>query len=65
MRNSLNTKAIPKRRKSAPATIPTYDRRTMLARLLDRQADAELFMGHHLAAERLAHRAAEMRETAP
>lgn len=32
-----------------------------LARRLDREADAELGMGHHAAAERLATRAAELR----
>jgi len=32
------------------------------AAVLDRLADAELQHGHHLAAERLAHRAAELRD---
>ena len=52
----------PKRRPKAAPLPPPPDRKAMLARFLDRQADAELFMGHHLAAERLAHRAAELRE---
>ena len=52
----------PKRRKPALAATPAHDHRATLARLLDRQADAELFMGRALAAERLSHRAAELRE---
>ncbi len=65
MRNILNTNPTPKRRKPVPAAAPNHDHRGILARLLDRQADAELSMGHHLAAERLAWRAATLRETAP
>lgn len=33
-----------------------------LASRLDRAADAELQLGHHVAAEQLAHKAAELRE---
>ena len=38
--------------------------RLRLARCLDRLADAELFHGHHLAAERLAGQAAALRGAA-
>ncbi len=54
----------PKRRPKAAPLPPHPDRKVMLARFLDRQADAELFMGHIQAAERLAHRASELRENA-
>lgn len=40
----------------SPATKP------VLARNFDREADIELALGHHQAAEQLAWRAAEMRE---
>ncbi len=60
MRNSLNTKTI-KRPKLAP--LPPPDHRAALARLLDRQADAELQHGHIAAAEVLAWRAAALRES--
>ena len=36
-----------------------------LASRLDREADARLFLGHVAAAERLSHRAAELRAVAP
>ena len=36
--------------------------RVRRAELLDRAADAELQHGHHAAAERLAHQAADLRE---
>ena len=62
MRNDLNPKAIPKRRKLAP--LPPADHRAAPARLLDRQADAELQHGHIAAAEILAWRAAALREMA-
>ena len=54
----------PKRRPKAAPLLPPPDRKAMLARFLDRQADAELFMGHIQVAERLAHRAAELRDGA-
>ena len=44
---------------SRDSTLPVMQ--TDHARHLDRQADAELFAGHHAAAERLAWRAAELR----
>ena len=40
-----------------PICLPPLD----LALRLMREADVELFAGHHAAAERLAHRAAELR----
>lgn len=61
MRPNTVFKPSKRRPKAAPAT-PPLDHRAVQARHLDRQADAELFLGHHLAAERLAHRAAAMRE---
>jgi hypothetical protein len=39
--------------------------RTRTAADLDREADALLFLGRHAAAERLAHRAADLRQVAP
>ena len=51
----------PKRRKPAPAATPTNDHRARAA-MLDRLADAELQHGHIQAAERLAWRAAALRE---
>ncbi len=52
----------PKRRKPAPSPAP--DHRVILAARLDRVADFELHLGHHLAAEQLAWRAAKLREVA-
>ena len=50
-----------KRRKAPPSpSVEHY--RDIRAAILDREADFELQLGHHLAAERLAHRAAELRE---
>ena len=43
-------------------TGPEMQRRYRLALHLDREADALLFFGRHAIAERLAHRAAELRE---
>ena len=40
------------------------DHKAILARRLDQLADFELQLGHHGAAERLAHRAAELRGAA-
>ena len=55
--------------KSKPRRKPTHlrapsDNRAMLARRLDLLADCELQHGHHVAAERLARRAAELRGAA-
>jgi hypothetical protein len=49
------------RRKPALPVRPTMDHKAILARRLDQLADFELHLGHHGAAERLAHRAAELR----
>ena len=62
MRNSLNTKATPKRRKLAP--LPPPDLRAIQARHLALQADCLLQAGHRAAAEVLAWRAAALREMA-
>ena len=48
-----------RRRKPKPPLLP--DPRAARAAMLDRLADAELQHGHHLAAERLAWQAAELR----
>lgn len=50
-----------KRRTPAP-TITAGDHRAILARRLDMLAGAELQHGHHAAAERLAWRAAALRQ---
>ena len=47
------------RRMFSPIALPFP--RMDLARRLDLEAGAELVLGHHAAAERLAHRAAELR----
>ena len=52
----------PKRRRKPSRTTPTPDHRAILARRLDVLAGAELQHGHHHAAERLAWRAAALRE---
>jgi len=49
----------PKRHSKAPTSASIVNYR---AAMLDRLADAELQHGHHLAAERLAHQATELRE---
>ena len=54
----------PKRRKPASAATPIHDHKAILARRLDVLADCELQAGHHGAAERLAWRAAALREAA-
>jgi hypothetical protein len=54
----------PKPRKSVDALAYERQQRITRARMLDRLADAELQHGHVGAAERLAHRAAEIREVA-
>lgn len=46
---------------SMPYPIRLHVQPLDLAQRLLREADAELFAGHHAAAERLAHRAAELR----
>ncbi len=53
-----------RRRRKAPPSVAQYNFRAIRAAMLDRLADAELQHGHIQAAERLAHRAAEMREAA-
>ena len=44
------------------AGLEAFDQ--VLARVLDRQADHALHLGYHVQAERLAERAAELREVA-
>jgi hypothetical protein len=44
-----------------PLPLGAADDPSALARRLDRLADIELQFGHHVAAERLAHRAVELR----
>ncbi len=51
-----------KRRKQVSATPLAGDQHITLACRLDRNADALLFLGCHIAAERLALRAAALRE---
>lgn len=58
------TKRLVCLRKVAPNKPTPLDHRAILARRLDRLADHNLHMGHHHAAEHLAHRAAELREGA-
>lgn len=53
----------PSRRKPIQIAAPTVDPRAVLACRLDRNADLLLFLGCHLAAERLSQRAASLRET--
>lgn len=50
------------RQKPTLAVTLAGDQRTTLACRLDRNADALLFLGCHIAAERLAQRAAALRE---
>ena len=52
----------PKRREPAPAINTSNDHRAILARRLEILAGCELQHGHHAAAERLAWRAAALRE---
>jgi len=55
-----------RRKRNQPPALPPApkpDPRVVLARQLDLFANLELQHGHHLAAERLAWRAAELRET--
>ena len=51
-----------KRRKQVPTIPLAGDQRITLACRLDRNADALLFLGQHVAAERLAMRAQALRE---
>ncbi len=53
-----------KPRRPAPAATSTHDHRAILARRLEVLAGCELQHGHHAAAERLAWRAAALREGA-
>ncbi len=70
MRSTIMTTASPKPprrcRKPVPAAVPTAvptaNQRIVLACRLDRNADALLFLGCHVAAERLALRAQALRE---
>ena len=50
------------RRRLAQVASPTIDHRAVLACRLDRNADALLFLGCHIAAERLSLRAQALRE---
>lgn len=52
------------RRRVAPARVSAADHRAILAQRLDMLAGAELQHGHHAAAERLAWRAAALRQDA-
>ncbi len=61
MKSSHNTKS---RRRVASSKPLALDHRSILARRLDRLADHNLHLGFHLAAEHLAHRAAQLREGA-
>ncbi len=54
-----------RRRKPIQVVASTVDHRAVLACRLDRGADALLFLGNHLAAERLALRAQTLREVGP
>jgi hypothetical protein len=67
MRSTVMTTVSPKPprrcRKPVPAAVPAANQRIVLACRLDRNADALLFLGCHLAAERLAMRAQALRET--
>lgn len=60
--NLFKTPSPKKRRKLGATATPTIDLRAALACRLDRNADALLFLGCHVAAERLAVRAAALRE---
>lgn len=51
------------RRRKPPVSAAIFNFRAARAALLDRLADQQLQAGFHHQAERLAHRAAEMRET--
>ena len=55
----------PRRRKTGrPPSAPVPNPHTALAAQLDRVADYHLHLGFHLQAERLARKAAELREAA-
>lgn len=66
MRSTVMTTASPKPprrcRKPVPAAVPAANQRAVLACRLDRNADVLLFLGCHLAAERLSMRAQALRE---
>ena len=49
-------------RKATAAPAPALDQYVALAQRLDRNADALLFLGAHIAAERLSMRAQALRE---
>ncbi len=63
MPSQQNQKPARRLPKGAPI-LPPPDHRAIRAAQLDRVADFELHLGHHLAAERLAWRAAQLREVA-
>ena len=54
-----------RRRRKPQPSVAILNFRAARAAMLDRLADAELQHGHHLAAEHLAHQAAQLREGAP
>lgn len=58
----MRTHSKPKRHPKAPTSAAVINYRAARVAMLDRLADAELQHGHTVAAERLAHQAAEMRE---
>jgi len=62
--SSIASKRPIRRREPGATATPTVDPRTALACHLDRNADALLFLGCHLAAERLSLRALALRQVA-
>ena len=60
----MSKSVTPKRRKPAPSVTTAHDHKAILARRLEVLAGCELQHGHHAAAERLAWRAAALREAA-
>ena len=52
---------MPRPRRTAAAAIPDHDHRAVRAAVLDRLADIQLQHGYVATAERLAHRASELR----
>ena len=61
-----SSKRLKRRRKLAATVTPVVvDHRAILACALDRNADLLIFLGNHLAAERLSLRAAALRGVSP
>jgi len=60
----ISTTMLKPRCKPAEHAYPAPDDHALLARRLDREADAELFAGHHLRAEYLAQQAFALRAEA-